>query len=96
MASLSAEDVVAETAAREAAGEGSCVGAPVPSLRVRLRDPDTGADVSDGVGEVVVTSTVNREGSFGGQIAAGAKLEVSGTISKSDEDVLSVTPVLPR
>ena len=49
-----------------------------------------------GTGEVVVTSTVNREGSFGGQIAAGAKLEVSGTISKSDEDVLSVTPVLPR
>ena len=37
--------MLAETGAREAAGEGSCVGRPVPGLEVRVVDPDAGTDV---------------------------------------------------
>jgi acyl-CoA synthetase (AMP-forming)/AMP-acid ligase II len=60
IATVDAETVRSETAPREA--EGSCVGTPVPGIRVRLVDPDDGEDVPEGEpGEVWVAGAhVNR------------------------------------
>ena len=42
------------TAARSRLGEGTCVGWPVAGLDVRIADPDDGAELEDGVGEIVI------------------------------------------
>lgn len=55
MAMIDATDVLAETGAREAAGEGCCVGAPVEGLAVQLRDPDLDERIDDGPGELLVS-----------------------------------------
>ncbi len=64
MASINAVTVLAETAQRELAGEGTCVGAPVPGLAVRLVDPDSGQDVSEGPGEVWVSGDHVNQGYY--------------------------------
>jgi acyl-CoA synthetase (AMP-forming)/AMP-acid ligase II len=64
MASINAAMVLDETAEREGAGEGSCVGAPVPGLAVRLVDPDSGDDVTDGPGEVWVCGDHVNQGYY--------------------------------
>jgi len=60
IATLDAEVALSVAAPREA--EGSCVGTPVPGIRVRLVNPDDGVDVPDGEpGEVWVSGAhVNR------------------------------------
>lgn len=62
IASIDAREVLVETAARERAGDGACVGRPVPEVSVRLVDPDDGEDVADGeIDEVLVAGpNVNR------------------------------------
>ncbi|MBW2255383.1 MAG: AMP-binding protein [Deltaproteobacteria bacterium] len=60
IATLDADTALSEAIPREA--EGSCVGTPVPGIRVRLVDPDGHADVLEGTpGEVWVAGAhVNR------------------------------------
>jgi len=63
VASIEAEEVLRETAERTAAGEGSCVGRPLPGMRARAIEPVDGRVASiggargpgaDGIGEIVV------------------------------------------
>lgn len=89
MATLDAEAVLGETAARERAGEGVCVGLPVPGLRVRLVDPDTRAQVPRGeTGEVLVTGDhVNQAYYRDPESTAALKVSHGGAVWHRTGDV---------
>ncbi len=65
IASITAEEVLDETAAAEREGRGSCVGRPVPQIDLRIARPGTVEALETGaIGEVVVAGEHVNEGYF--------------------------------
>ena len=79
IASISAADVLGETAAAERSGKGSCVGTPVPQIQLRVARPGSFSSLPTGeIGEVVVAGDHVNRGYFGDPVATAENKLVDG------------------
>lgn len=79
IASISAHEVLDETAAAERQGKGSCVGTPVPQIQLRVARPGEFAALPTGeIGEVVVAGEHVNRGYFEDPAATAANKLVDG------------------